>query len=244
VIEFVRYHFDAGRDVLDVEWIYDVALVAGVESVIVAVPSPDGVGFGGLEAWAVDDLSFVADLGLGAQAEFGVLDFDWSEERTIGVASAWADLTEWVGFVDAFGNDVVLPTPTDEIPYNSPPFLTGATISNDGDTLYWVSGPDWGFDPETDQSGPIAAPWRLEGADIETGDVMLSWPLSEPVLDLTVLDMHSIVDLGTHIIVNRTTLEGAGSVVLSALALDLTTEEPELFELPFAGIVTEWAIGS
>jgi|GEM_PF-2977176 hypothetical protein len=73
---------------------------------------------------------------------------------------------------------------------------------------------------------------------------MLSWPLLEPVLDLTVLDMHSIVDLGTHIIVNRITLEGAGSVVLSALALDLTTEEPELFELPFAGIVTEWAIGS
>lgn len=82
----------------------------------------------------------------------------------------------------------------------------------------------------------------------------LSWPLSEPlldpsVLDPSVLDVHSIVDLGTHIVVNRTTRvdpsnPASSFLVLPALALDLATEEPELLEMPFAGIVTEWAIGS
>jgi hypothetical protein len=238
VEHFVRYDFDAGREELDVEWIFDVAVIDGIEAVIVAVPSPDGYGFGGLEAWAVDDGRVVADLGLAAEAEFGVTDFDWSEAAGFGVASAWSDLTEWVGFVDASGSSVDLPSPTDDLAYNAPPYVTAAAIDDEGGTLYWVEGPDWGFDPETNESGPIAAPWELHGADLATGETTLVWPLSESVLDSTVLSIHSIVPAGDFVIINRTTLRGTESVSLAPLVLDLSGEEPELYEYPVIGIAT------
>ncbi len=242
VIEFVRYHFDAGREVLDVEWIFDVAVVNGIESVIVAAPSPDGFGFGGVEAWAVDDLRLVARLGLAAEAEFGVTDFHWSEAAGMGVASAWSDLTEWIGFVSRDGESIELPSPTDDLDYNAPPYVTAATLSADGSMLYWAEGPDWGFDPATNESGPIEAAWVLHGADVETGETSLVWPLSEPVLDSTVLEVHSILPLADFILINRTALRGTESVVLAPLVLDLSGEEPELYEFPAVGIVTEWAV--
>lgn len=235
---FVRYDFDAGRQELDVEWIYDVAVVDGVESVIVGIPSVDGGLFGGVEARSIDDGSVVAQLGLAAEAEFGVTDFHWSEAAGFGVASAWADLTEWVGFVDAEGDAVELPSPTLDLAYAEPPYVTGATISPDGSTLYWAEGPDWGFDPDTNESGPIASAWVLRGADLRTGASTLTWPLSEPVLDSTVLDVHSIVAFDEFILVNRTTLRGTESVPLAPLVLDLSREEPELYEYPLIGIAT------
>lgn len=239
VVEIVRYERDGTRRVLDelVE-IYDVGVIDGVDVVIGAVPSPDGFGFGGVRALAVDDLSEVADFGLRAEAEFGVTDFMWSNAAGVGVASAWSDLTEWVGFVDVAGNKIALPSPTDELAYNSPPYVTAATVSLDGTTLYWVEGPDWGFDEQTAQAGPVAAPWILRGADLRTGEERLFWPLSDSVLDATELNITSIEDLGGWILVNRSVLRGTTEMSLAPLVLDLTVEEPELFEFPAIGVAT------
>lgn len=241
-VRFVRYDFDAGSEELEVEWIFDVAEVDGVESVIVAVPSPDGYGFGGVQAWAVDDLRLVADLGLSAEAEFGVTDFDWSAAAGLGVASAWSDLTEWIGFVDAAGERIELPSPTDDLDYNAPPYVTAGALSEDGATLYWAEGPDWGYDAATGESGPIAAPWELHRASVDTGESTLVWPLSEPVPDSTVLSVHSIVPAGDFIVVNRIAGWADDAEPLAPLVLDLTGEEPELYEYPVVGIAAAAAI--
>ncbi|MEQ8841748.1 MAG: hypothetical protein RIB98_12285 [Acidimicrobiales bacterium] len=248
ITSFARYGFDGGRDELDVAAIYDVAVVDGVESVIVAVAAPDdlalvGDAFGGVQAWAVDDLRLVADLGLSAEAEFTVTDFHWNRAAELGVATAWSDLTEWVGFVDADGSAVELPSPTDDLDYNAPPYVTAATISPDGSTLYWAEGPDWGYDPETNESGPIAASWVLHGADLLTGESTLTLTLGEPVPDRSTLDVPSIVAFDDYIVVNRTTGFGADLVALAPLVVDFTGDEPVLYEYPVVGIATASAIG-
>lgn len=234
--EHVRYR-DGGRTVLDgVANVYDVAVFDGVDVVIVERRGAGEFPTGSVVALAVDDLREVADLGPSADVEFGVTDFAWSEPAELGVYSAWADLTEWIGFRDRAGGEVELPSPTDELAYNSPPYVTAATISQDGRTLYWAEGPDWGFDAATGESGPIAAPWVLRGADLETGEERLYWPLSEPVVDSAELSVHSLDDIGGRILVNRTRLDGTTPVALAPLVLDLTTEEPDLFEYPATGI--------
>ena len=238
VESFVRYRSDGGRDELDVAGIFDVAVIAGIESVIVALPAVDDIGFGGLQAWAVDDLRVVADLGLGAEAEFGVTHFHWSEAAGVGVATAWSDLTEWIGFVDAAGAPVELPSPTDDLGYNAPPFVTAATISPDGTTRYWAEGPDWGFDPATNESGPMADSWELRGADLATGEIVLQMTLGEPVLDSSVLAVHSILAFDDHIVINRTTGGGALPAALAPWVIDLTGDEPVLQEYPATGIAT------
>ena len=239
LVEIVRYDPDGTRTVVDgLVDIYDVAVIGGVEVVIGSVAAADGFGFGGVSALAVEDGREIADFGLGAEAEFGVTDFMWSEAAGVGVASAWADLTEWVGFVDLAGGAVALPSPTDDLAYNAPPYVTAATISLDGSTLYWVEGPDWGFDPDTDESGPIAAAWVLRSADLRTGEERLYWPLSEPVLDATVLNIESIEDLGGWILINRSVLQGVDPEPLAPLVLDFTVEEPELFTFPAIGLAT------
>lgn len=238
-VEIARYEPDGTRSVVEeIVELYDVTVVDGIDVIIGSVASPDGFGFGGVKAFAIDDYREVADFGLGAEAEFGVTDFAWNDGVGIGVASAWSDLTEWIGFVDVDGDPLGLPSPTDELAYNAPPYVTAATISHDGDTLYWAEGPDWGFDPETNESGPMEGPWILRGADLQTGEERLSWPLSEPVLDSSVLNIESIEDLGDWILVNRSALRGTTPTPLAPLVLDLTVEEPELSEFPAIGPAT------
>jgi len=237
LVEIARYAPDGTRSVVDeIVELYDVTVVDGVEALIGAVASADGFGFGGVKALAVDGYGEVADFGLAAEAVFGVTDFMWSEAAGIGVATAWSDLTEWIGFVDIDGNVVTLPSPTDELPYNSPPYVTAATISFDGSTLYWAEGPDWGFDTETNESGPVAGEWVLRGADIETGEERLYWPLSESVLDSAELNIESIEDLDGWILINRSMLEGTTPTFLAPLVLDLTFEEPGLSVFPAIGV--------
>lgn len=230
----VRYGVDGSRSVVEgASALYDLATIAGVESVVVASGGVDGFSFPGVVALAVDDLRQVTDLGLGAEAEFGVTEFDWNEAAGLGVASAWADLTEWIGFVDAAGDPVDLPSPTDDLVYAAPPFVTSAAISLDGRLLYWAEGPDW----EHDRIVP--APWVLRAADLQTGQDVGSWVLTEPV---TADDgdpyVGSVVDLGGRVLVNRTVSTASGNVALPPLILDLAGPEPDLYEFPAVGVAT------
>lgn len=219
--------------------LFDVAVVNGVESVIVAVPPADGFGFGGITARSVADPSVVvAEFGLAAEAEFFPVSADFA--GGLLVVSAYADLTEWIGFVRPNGEEVALPSPTDDIPYAEPPLVVAAAFSRDGTELFWAEGPDWGFidDEEGDggESGPIPARWVLRSADAATGAERLYWPIGEEVLDTTELSVDSLHDFGTHLLANRSRLAGTEPELLGAWIVDFTTEEPDDWVLPVPGV--------
>lgn len=215
--------------------LFDVALVDGVESVVIGLVSTDELGYGGVVARPVDELDVDrADFGLAAEAEFWVTHADVAGDRL--VYTAISDLTETVGYR---GADAAF-APTDGIEYNAPPFVTAAGLSVDGATIYWAEGPDWDGRINDFAGGWVEAEWRLRGADVETGEESLSWPLSEPVADTSVLNVESVIDLGDHILVNRSmqSAPGAQTIFPAALVLDFTFEEPWLRELPIPGVAT------
>ncbi|MEZ5166005.1 MAG: hypothetical protein R2695_05760 [Acidimicrobiales bacterium] len=237
-VEVAVYRPGAERRVLDASSVFDIGTVDGTEVVFVEPPAPDGFIFGGIEAWAVDDLRMVARLEPPAEAEFGVLTFDWNDTTQVGVATAWSDLTESVFFVDAAGNRVDLPSPTDDLDYNEPPFVTAATISLDGGTLYWLEGPDWGFDPALGESGPIAAPWVLRAADLTTGAETLVWEVTDTIADRSVVDLVSMTDLGGTLLINRESSDGDTPTPSTPLLLDVTTGGPIASDVPIVGVAT------
>lgn len=216
--------------------LFDVALVDGVESVVIGLVSTDELGYGGVVARPVDELDVDrADFDLAAEAEFWVTHADVAADRL--VFTAISDLTESVGYRGVLGAAF---TPTDGIEYNAPPFVTAASLSADGGTIYWAEGPDWDGRINDFEGGWVEAEWRLRGADVDTGEESLSWPLSEPVADTGVLNVESVIDLGDHILVNRSMQSSPGTetIFLAALVLDFTYEEPWLRELPIPGVAT------
>ena len=59
------------------------------------------------------------------------------------VASATSDLTEVFRFYEPDGDEVEdRPNPTDDLPYNEPPFLSDAVLSPDGSSLAYLEAPD------------------------------------------------------------------------------------------------------
>ncbi len=218
--------------------LFDVAVVDGVESVIIGRESTDELGYGGVVARPVDGTDVdVADFGLAAEAEFWVTHADFAGDRL--VYTAISDLTENVGYRGEAGATF---TPTDGIEYNAPPFVTAASLSADGQTIYWAEGPDWDFRINDFEGGWAAAEWTLRGADVVTGGESLFWPLSEPVADTDELTIESVIDLGDHILVNRSMRSSpvapTETIFPAALVLDFTYEEPWLRELPVPGVAT------
>lgn len=66
--------------------------------------------------------------------------------------TATADLTELVEFRDWSGAPVDRPSPTDDLEYNQPPFITSAVLSPDGSEIATVEGPDVaGFSEDGDE---------------------------------------------------------------------------------------------
>ncbi len=241
-LEVARYRLDGSRTLVQgATWLYDVAVIAGHESVVVSL-EVDEFGTTELTGIALDD-PLVPDISLGAASdhEFGVANI--AVHDGIVVASAMADLTELVYYVATGTGGVPKWSPTDDLPYGEPPFVTGATWSADGEELVWAEGPDWGWIEEQDEFGPIPREWRIRSAAVATGEVSLDWPITVSTLSTSEMMVDSILDFGSHIVVNRSTFEGVHSVHLEPWVIDFTVEEPGEWTVPFAGVTTPVVFG-
>lgn len=77
--------------------------------------------------------------------------------------SSTADLTEVVDVRPVDGDaDEDAWTPTKDLEYNAPPFITSAVLAPDGETIAWLSGPD--HDGKTNQ--PDVGSWEVVVADL------------------------------------------------------------------------------
>ena len=227
--EVVRYGLDGTRTVMATDAsLYDVGVIDGRESVFVSVPSPGEGSFGGVLAVPLDG-SQPIDLGLAAEAEFGVTKFDWVDQ--IGVATAWSDLTEWVGYVGVSG-PVDLPSPTDDLEYNAPPNVTAAAFAPDEAVVYWAEGPDWNHLTETIE--PQA--WRVKGMRLaDPATVELDVAISEVVSSADIGWVQSIHVLENSLLVNRIDLTQDGFLYRSPVVIELGGDT-RVHELPFEGI--------
>jgi len=108
--------------------------------------------------------------------EYGVLYVNIGAGRL--VRGGWSDLTEWIGFSDASGQELAdWFVPTEIAPYNSPPFFQApfAASDTDGATLTWVEGPD--LDGATNE---MVGGWTLVVADAVSGTESLRLDLGDP----------------------------------------------------------------
>lgn len=108
--------------------------------------------------------------------EYGVLYVNIGAGRL--VRGGWSDLTEWIGFSDASGQELAdWFVPTEIAPYNSPPFFQApfAASDTDGATLTWVEGPE--LDGATDE---MVGGWTLVVADAVSGTESLRLDLGDP----------------------------------------------------------------
>ncbi len=240
--EVARYDPDGTRTVVaGATWLYDVGHVALVESMIVAVAVDE---FGTTDLMAiplfVDEPGGV--LGAANDHEYGVSHADVF--FGLVVVSAWADLTEDVHYVDtADGIGEPAWSPSDDLPYGEPPFVTAASWSSDGSELLWAEGPDWGFDDDLGEFAPIPREWRIRAADRLTGEIRLDWPVTAVIDSASDYRVDSIFDLGSFVIVNGSTSpRDGGFQSADVIVIDFTVEEPEQWALPFAGIVIPVAV--
>jgi hypothetical protein len=218
----------------DADWLFDVAFVGDTEVVVVSASpgAADSEPDEQLQMRPLGDLaSELGVLGPATAAEYGV---GWVDiVGDLAVTTAWADLTEWVEYRDlGTGETIPLPSPTDDLAYNQPPYVVAATLSPDGERVTWAEGPDW--DGVTGDVVP--APWRVETMRLADGVEILSWPASEELLDAFTYQVHSIHDLGGHLVVNFVEWQAEAWSPRPAIVIDLTAEEPESWSLPYAGI--------
>ncbi|MEM8709149.1 MAG: hypothetical protein AAGE98_22000, partial [Actinomycetota bacterium] len=159
----------------------------------------------------------------------GTVDIDGG----FAVVTAWADLTESVEYRDIGDASVDgLPSPTDDLAYNAPPYVVAATLSPGGTHVTWAEGPDWSFEAD----GFEPAPWRIKRMRLADGVVVLEWPVTEELSDLGQLQVASTHDLGDHIIVNMVDWRNDQWWPIQATVIDLAYEEPESYRLPITGI--------
>ena len=233
-LEVARYAPDGTRTVVDgATRLYDVALVNGTESMIVR---GEGDEFGAASILSIPlDGSAPTNLGPASDIEFGVGVVDVFDG--LAVISATADLTEVVAYIELGGTEPAW-SPTDDLPYGEPPLVVAASFGFDGTRLYWAEGPDWGFIEEEDDFGPIPGVWEVFGADLASGETTLIWPVSGVVADSAEMFVASIIDVDTHLIVNRSMFTPRGEVMLAPMIVDFTLEEPGSWELPVRGVAT------
>ncbi len=214
--------------------LYDVAVVNDTESVIVAILPADDVDFGGLVAFDVQDVERrTGELGLEEESGFWVTHFDLASG--IGVATAVAEFTEWIGYVTTDGASIDLPDVLADLVYDEPPFATAATLSADASTITWAEGPDWSGSADDSQGGFVPGDWVIRSADVGTGEERLFWTITDVDADAEEFSVQSIHDLGGHLIINRFVVDDEVVRPLQAVVIDLTTEEPDMFELPISG---------
>ena len=137
-----------------------------------------------------------------------------------------ADLTEVVDIGPLGGPvDQDAWSPTKELEYNMPPFITSAVLAPDGETLAWLSGPD--HDGENDQ--PNVGSWEVVVADLggnERHRIALDVDDEVPVQ----LDYD-----GARVLISRRTGDAPASPLLIHLADGSTGRLPVIGTATFEG---------
>ncbi len=232
-----RYELDgSGAAVSQADWLYDIEVVGGVEYVVVAVTTDQAMGEADLVARAIDGGGPPVELGWASGPEFGVTNVDINADGVL-VVTAVADLTETVSYIPTSATPEITWTPTDELPYGEPPFVTAASWSEDGTQLVWAEGPDWGWIEEEGELGPIPREWRIRGAMVGSGEIMLDWPITTSTADTSEMSVDSVFDFDSHIVINRSTWSNGFFEPLEPWVIDFTVDEPEDTTIPIAGIV-------
>ena len=204
--------------------VFDVAVVDGVEVMFVT-----GYPLGPVDHISVlrldDPTVELANLGLAGSVRWSVSAIDVVDE--FAVVSGFFEGTEFLEYIDETGTPVDHPDPWAHIGPDDGIVARAATLSPDAARVTWAEGPESGRDDA----------WLVRSAAVATGDVWLEWDVFadvDPSLDRVV---HSIHDVGSHLIVNRSVWDGSDSTVLPALVIALDFEEPGDHVLLHPGIV-------
>ena len=213
--------------------LYDVAVVDGDEVVLVSdVPWTHDGSAEPVEARRLSDpATVVFDLGP-ASGDFFEVEHA-AVRGGLGVVGGYVDTTEFIELTPVIGDPASLADPLADLPDDMAPYATAATLSPDGTSVTWAEGPD----TDGELGEVVGQAWVVRSVDTTSGEEQLWWPISEPVADTAELWVHSIHDLGDFILVNRTGWQGEDWVSFPALVIDFTVEEPDMWELPVAGLV-------
>ncbi len=223
--EVVLYRQDGSREVIPgVDRLFGVEMINGEESVIAAEDSFAMPETGDILAIGLETLT-VVHLGLAWAPEYGAGTVEWSNFGT-AVVSGWSDLTETVSYVDSFGAEVILPSPTDDLAYASPPMVQAAALSPDGKTVVWAEGPDQGYDDATGDFMLVGDSWVVKGMDLATGRVEFAMPIDFTGVAPTDSVIPSIRYSPTHLVVNRMQITGGNAINLAPVMIDITGAEP------------------
>ncbi len=221
----VAYRPDGSVDlVAPAIWLHDVSRIDGVDSVIVSIIPAEGPGLGGLYAYSIGDPSeLVAELVPVSTGDGEIRHADFA--GGFGVATLRSEEGPWLLYVGTGGAGEDVPPALAERDFDVVPVVA---LSADGSEIVWAEGPGWG------DGGPL--PWVVRGFDTATGEELVRSTISEPVASIDELNIHSIHHLGTHLIINRTTVDGDEIVALPALIFDTTASDPALYPLLVPGI--------
>lgn len=157
--------------------------------------------------------------------EFGLTRASYGGEAI--VTSANTDLTETVSFYDREGTRIERPSPTDDLPYNQPPYVTQAVLSPDGKLLAHLEGPDTSFESPERSVGD----WEAVVSD-EVGEERLRIRIGNRDECLSWLDFD-----GRWLIISRTLPSEKGQACdwdgkqLSVVAVDANADKPTAQEL-------------
>ena len=109
-----------------------------------------------------------------------------------------------------------------------PPSIGAAAWSSDGTRITWIEYP---YDPP----GAADEPTRVKSVAVATGELVFSIPLGADVYP-TFNPVHSIHDLGTHVVINTLGFAANTWWPEPATILSFTADEPELWQLPVTGV--------
>ena len=220
-------------DLIEDSVLFDVAPFGGVEQALVGEFWDGNIDDGAsLVAVPLDGRPPVA-FGTAFAPEYGVGSID--VVHGVAVVSAFADLTELVTFTDADGSDISRPSPTDGLAYGEAPFVVDATFSPDGSQVAWIEGPEHYVGGESDEP-TWHGEWRIRSFDAASGEEVISWPFEFPNPDPFTQVINGLAHTGDRLVISRGQVHDGPVLDLELLILDLTGEEPELYEVPVFGV--------
>lgn len=218
--------------------LFDVAVIGGAASLLYGrCVNAKGTREGEEEDMFVRELTSGRErsIGMSCGPEYGVARVSFGGDAF--AVSAGCDLSECIKFVAVDGDAFERPSPTDDVPYNDPPYMRDATFSPDGKLLAYLEGPDSpGLEPEE-----VVGDWTLVVLEQPSGEERLRFTFAEKDRYVNRLDFDgrwAIVSFAR----GRTGLgqwsgiaEGEPGPVA---AIDTTADAPAVRELGFDGVAS------